>query len=81
MDAVDKANLLLLMILLGPVVLVFGCCDNKSVESEVDKATYERVFLECIKAAKGPNSITAAGNDTDEVVSWCRFSAKDIASK
>ena len=48
---------------------------------EVDKTTYERVFLECLKAAKGPNSITAAGNDADEVVSWCRWSAKDIASK
>lgn len=48
---------------------------------EIDKVVFERVFLKCIETAKGPNSLTASGNDLDEAIDMCRVSARQIAEK
>lgn len=38
-------------------------------------------FMKCVETAKGPNSLTASGNDLDEAIIECRHSAREIAEK
>ncbi len=79
------------MLLLGSLCLAFGLytltgCEQKpqkprKVKKErYNKQVQEKVFIECLKSVpQGPNAITAAGNDWDEVVQECRIAAAVIA--
>jgi len=50
-------------------------------EPEIDKAVFERVFLKCMETVKVPNSLAASGNDMDESIAECRFTARQVAEK
>ncbi len=45
-----------------------------------DEVKRERVFFECLeKLPKGPDHLTAAGNDWDETIFACRMTADSFA--
>ena len=56
-------------------------CYQPPKEPEMNKAVFERVFLKCVETVKVPNSLAASGNDMDESIAECRFTARQVAEK
>lgn len=48
-------------------------------EVKVDQAAYERVFIACVSAFKGPEKTTF--NDLDEAIKQCELAARKIAMR
>jgi len=69
-------------VVISALMPIYACHERpKYVPPEIDKAVFERVFLKCVETAKGPNSLTASGNDLDETIAECRFTARQVAEK
>lgn len=69
-------------VLISALMPIYACYERpKYVPPEIDKAVFERVFLKCVETAKGPNSLTASGNDMDETIAECRHTAREVAEK
>lgn len=54
-----------------------GDLPNTAYNVSVDQAAYERVFLGCVAAFKGPEKTTF--NDLDEAIEACDRTARSIA--
>lgn len=50
-------------------------------EDECDAAQRERVFIACVVASRGPDSLTASPNDGAEVIDECSDAARRIACR
>jgi hypothetical protein len=66
------------MMIVAPLT-VGGLSSGRWV-AKCDKEMQHTIFLACLKhLPKGPEHLTASGNDWDEVVAECRVSAEIIA--
>lgn len=62
--------------MLAAPLYVLGCAPQR----KCDLAVRERVFFGCLeKLPKGPDSLTASGNDYDEAILECRITADRFA--
>lgn len=65
-------------------LILVGACQGGPVYKdtyELDREMAKEIFLKCIESSHAPNSITAAGNDADEVVDQCRAAAHSISGR
>jgi|AGFS01.1.fsa_nt_gi hypothetical protein len=65
------------------VVPFFSQADNRlpntKYEVKMDQTAYERVFIKCVDAFKGPEKTTF--NDLDEAIEACEKAARKIAMR